>query len=51
MQLPSDPNRKQYQFIDNLSKIVGNHTIKVGADHPLRARTCVSLAITIAPVS
>ncbi len=29
---PLTQTESQFQFIDNLSKIVGNHTIKVGAD-------------------
>jgi hypothetical protein len=29
---PLTQTEKQYQFIDNLSKIIGNHTVKVGAD-------------------
>jgi len=29
---PLDENERQYQFVDNLSHIVGNHSFKVGAD-------------------
>jgi hypothetical protein len=29
---PLDQNERQFQFVDNTTKIIGNHSIKVGAD-------------------
>jgi len=47
---PLAERETQYQFVSNSTKLVGNHSIKFGAD--LRfARTSASLQIATAPVS
>ena len=32
VQLPAAPNERQFQFVNNWTKLQGNHTIKFGAD-------------------